>query len=661
MGNPEIVKRIAIENIRPNVDAGRYPVKCEVGDSFFVQADVFRDGHEKIVVRLLNRVRGENSWKRNSMVCLNSGLDLWEGSFIAEELGFSEYSIEAFCDLFASWAADTRKKLDAGQNVLSDLEDGLALGKRYLSWVQKDSKPRLKELLRTAETLKGQAEKAAILLGRELLEITYENPDPETQVLYDKPLLLWVDRLAARYSAWYELFPRSQGKDPKKSGTFKDVEARLPQIEKMGFDVLYFPPIHPIGITKRKGPNNSLKCSSSDPGCPYSIGSSEGGHDAIEPGLGNFKDFDRLVNKARQHGLEIALDFALNCSPDHPYLKEHPEWFCYRSDGTIKFAENPPKKYEDIYPLNFETSDKEGLWNELKRVLLFWAKKGVRIFRVDNPHTKPFCFWEWIIREIQNEFPDVLFLAEAFTRPRVMQHLAKIGFSQSYSYFTWRNFKQELTEYFSELTKPPISHYFRANLFANTPDILPTFLQRGGRPAFKIRATLSATLSSVYGIYSGFELCENAALLGKEEYFNSEKYEIKPRDWNEPGNIIEYISLLNRIRKENPAFQEYDNLKFYQSENEHILFYGKSLGDNHLLVAVSLDPFQKQHSFVHVPIELLSLKPDDTYQVHDLITDRRYLWKGAKNYVELDPYGEIANIFILRRWSHREQDFDYYK
>ncbi|MBF0406393.1 MAG: alpha-1,4-glucan--maltose-1-phosphate maltosyltransferase [Candidatus Riflebacteria bacterium] len=655
------IKRIAVENIRPSVDDGRYPVKCEKGDRVIVKADVFRDGHDKIIVNLLNRDLGQDGWQKNAMLCINSGLDLWEGSFTAENVGFAEYTIEAYCDLYGSWAADTRKKLDAGQNVMSDLEEGLDLIKRYSSWVAKESKSHLKELIKTAETLKTQPEKASILLGSEILEISSKNPDPETRVEADKIYPLRIDRVEARFASWYELFPRSQGSDAKRSATFKDVEARLPLIEKMGFNVLYFPPIHPIGITKRKGPNNSLHAGPGDPGCPYSIGSAEGGHDAIEPGLGNFKDFEHLVKKAHQHGMEIALDFALNCSPDHPYLKDHPEWFCYKPDGTIKFAENPPKKYEDIYPLNFETTDREGLWNELKRILLFWAKKGVKIFRVDNPHTKPFDFWEWVIREVQNEYPDVIFLAEAFTRPRVMQRLAKIGYTQSYSYFTWRNFKHEIVEYFSELTSYPMSHYFRANLFANTPDILPTFLQRGGKAAFKIRATLAATLSSVYGLYSGFELCENAAIPGKEEYMDSEKYIIKPRNWNKPGNIADYISRLNRIRKENAALQEYDNLVFYESENEQILFYGKSVGNNHLLVAASLDPFQKQHSFVFVPIEKYGIKPGDTYQVHDLITDRRYLWKGSRNYVELDPSGELANIFLIHRWSHKEQDFDYYK
>ncbi|OQA06358.1 MAG: Alpha-1,4-glucan:maltose-1-phosphate maltosyltransferase 2 [bacterium ADurb.Bin374] len=429
----------------------------------------------------------------------------------------------------------------------------------------------------------------------------------------------------------------------------------------MGFDVLYFPPIHPIGVTNRKGRNNSLKCAPSDPGCPYSIGSLDGGHDAVEPSLGTMKDFEHLVKTAHQHGLEIALDFAVNCSPDHPYLEHHKDWFNIRPDGTIKFAENPPKKYEDIYPINFETKDREGLWEELKRIFLFWAKKGVRIFRVDNPHTKPFNFWQWVIAGVQAEYPDVLFLSEAFTRPKVMKALAKLGFSQSYSYFTWRNFKQEIVEYFTELTTYPVAEYMRVNLFVNTPDIFPTFLQKGGRAAYKIRAVLAATLSSVYGIFQGFELCEGEPIPGKEEYMHSDKYEIRFRDWNKPGNIKELITRLNRIRHENPAMQEYDNLKFHKAENEHILFYGKTLGENHVLIAVNLDPFQRQNSFVYVPIADYGIKPDETYQVHDVLTDKRYLWKGERNYVDLDPASEPANVFVLRKWTAKEQDFDYYK
>jgi len=654
-------KRILIENVQPAIDNGSYPVKREIWDAVDVVAEVFRDGHEKIIVRLLYKSRVQKAWNSAPMTCLNPGLDRWKGVFQVTELGFHDFAIQAFCDFYGSWAADTKKKYDAGLDVKSELLEGIDLAKRALKWIPKTELPKLKDFLKAAQTLKSPGARAGVLLSPEMVDLLSRYPDPSTEVLSERHFPIWVDRVKARFAAWYECFPRSCGNDIHKSGTFKDVAKRLPDIQKMGFDVLYFPPIHPIGFTKRKGPNNSLVCGPQDPGCPYSIGNETGGHDAIEPSLGDFSDFADLVEKCREMGMEIALDFALNCSPDHPYLKEHPEWFCHRPDGTIKFAENPPKKYEDIYPLNFETIDREGLWNELKRILLFWAEKGVKIFRVDNPHTKPFNFWEWIIREVQTVYPDVIFLAEAFTRPKVMQALAKAGFTQSYTYFTWRNFKNELTDYFTELTAPPVCDYLRANLFTNTPDIFPNFLQRGGKPAYKIRAVLAATMSSVYGIFQGFELCEGIPVPTKEEYLNSDKYEICVRDWNKPGNIKDLITKLNNIRRENPALQEYENLRFYETENEHILFYGKSLGDNHILIAVNLDPYQKQNSFVYIPIKMFGIKPEETYQVHDLLTDRRYLWKGEKNYVELDPSIEPANIFRIRRWIHREQDFDYYK
>lgn len=657
---PEPV-RILIENVRPAVDDGRYPIKREIGDFVEVTADVFRDGHDKIVVWLLDRKKGSKEWHRSPMRCINQGLDIWQGRFTVTEIGAHEYAIEAFCDLYGSWSADTRKKVDAKVDHSSDLLEGIDLARRFLKWLPKMEQPMVREALKAAEAAMKDDSRAAVLLAPGLVELLSTYPDPATRVVTDRLYPLWVDRVGARFASWYECFPRSCAFKAGKSGTFKDVEARLPEIRAMGFDVLYFPPIHPIGVTNRKGRNNSLKCAPSDPGCPYSIGSSDGGHDAVEPSLGTMKDFEHLVKTAHQHGLEIALDFAVNCSPDHPYLEHHKDWFNIRPDGTIKFAENPPKKYEDIYPINFETKDREGLWEELKRIFLFWAKKGVRIFRVDNPHTKPFNFWQWVIAGVQAEYPDVLFLSEAFTRPKVMKALAKLGFSQSYSYFTWRNFKQEIVEYFTELTTYPVAEYMRVNLFVNTPDIFPTFLQKGGRAAYKIRAVLAATLSSVYGIFQGFELCEGEPIPGKEEYMHSDKYEIRFRDWNKPGNIKELITRLNRIRHENPAMQEYDNLKFHKAENEHILFYGKTLGENHVLIAVNLDPFQRQNSFVYVPIADYGIKPDETYQVHDVLTDKRYLWKGERNYVDLDPASEPANVFVLRKWTAKEQDFDYYK
>ncbi|MDP9291640.1 MAG: alpha-amylase family glycosyl hydrolase, partial [Verrucomicrobiota bacterium] len=460
---------------------------------------------------------------------------------------------------------------------------------------------------------------------------------------------------------------RSAEGKPDTGSTFRQCLPRIDDAKAMGFDVIYFPPIHPVGVTNRKGRNNAVKSESGEPGVPYAIGNHRvgengGGHKDIEPSLGTFADFAWLIDELKKRDMELALDFAINCSPDHPYVRDHPEWFFKRPDGSIKYAENPPKKYEDVYPLNFYNETWQALWDEMADVILFWSEKGVRIFRVDNPHTKPVAFWEYLIGKVHAKFPDVVFLAEAFTRPKMMRALAKGGFQQSYSYFTWRNSKPELTDYFTELTQGEMMEYFRANLFPNTPDILPFFLQHGGRPAFMIRAVLAATLSSVYGIYSGFELCENAALPNREEYADSEKYQFKGRDWNAPGNIKDFITRLNRIRRENRALHEYTNLRFYKADNEDVLFYGKitESRDNIILVVVNLDPYQAHNAHIDVPFEDFGFLERDTYQVHDLLTDERYLWRGRRNFVVLDPHTKPAHIFRIRRWVSREQNFDYY-
>jgi starch synthase (maltosyl-transferring) len=641
-------KRILIENVRPTVDAGLYPLKREAGDEVPVVADIFRDGHDKIAVWVEYRHQKKKNWNKVEMRCSNPGLDLWETSFKVDQIGIYEYKIVAYCEDYGSWISDTRKKVEASTDFSSDLLEGIAKARTYGSWLTPVGRDLLKKALAKAEKEGDDLQKWHILSHDRLVELLAQHPDPASRV-ESQTFCLQVDRVRARFAAWYECFPRSCGFEPGKHGTFKDVIKRLPHIAAMGFDVLYFPPIHPVGFSKRKGPNNSLICSPGDPGCPYSIGNHLGGHDAIEPALGNFDDFAELVDAAARHGIEIALDFAINCSPDHPYLKQHPDWFSKRPDGTIKFAENPPKKYEDIYPINFESADYKNIWKEMLRIFLFWARRGVKIFRVDNPHTKPFAFWQWVIAEVQKKYPDVVFLAEAFTRPKVMKALAKLGFTQSYSYFTWRNTRAELIEYFSELTTPPESDFYRANLFTNTPDIFPPFLQGGGRPAYKIRAVLAATLSTVYGIFQGFELCEGIPVPGKEEYMHSDKYEIRTRDWNAAGNICDLITRLNQIRREHPALQEYDNLKFFEADNDRILFYGKSCGDDHILVVVNLDPFIRHSSFVHIPLEHYGLTPEQGYQMHDLLTDRRYLWYGSKNYVELDPNNEPAHVFVLRK------------
>jgi starch synthase (maltosyl-transferring) len=488
-------------------------------------------------------------------------------------------------------------------------------------------------------------------------------PDRSNAATYDRLLSVIVERERAHYGAWYEMFPRSCADEPGRHGTFKDCEKRLPYIARMGFDVLYLPPIHPIGLTHRKGRNNSPKCTPGDTGSPWGIGSKDGGHKAVHPELGTLEDFDHLVAAARESGIEIALDIAFQCSPDHPYVVEHPVWFRWRPDGTVQYAENPPKKYQDIYPLNFESEAWRELWEEMKSVLLFWIEQGVKIFRVDNPHTKPFRFWEWLIAEIRHTHPDVVFLAEAFTRPKVMQYLAKSGFSQSYTYFTWRNTKEELTEYFTELTRTEVHEYMRPNLFANTPDILHEYLQSGGRPAFQVRLVLAATLGASYGIYGPpFELCETRAVPGTEEYVDSEKYEIRHWDLDRPGSLCEFIGRINAIRRDNPALHKNDPLLFLPVDNDQLIAYARFTPDldNVVLVVVNLDPHRAQSGWVQVAIDRLGLDPKQPYQVHDLLDDARYLWSGPRNYVALDPNVLPAHILRVRRRIKTECDFDYF-
>ncbi len=652
-----------IEHIQPNVDGGKFPIKREAGDWLTVKATVYRDGHDVIIVLLKYREKyGPEIWREVEMECLNPGLDLWQGKFLLEKNSRYLYTVEAYTDFYQSWLKDTTKKFEAGQEVSSELLEGYNL---LVAAAERLNQPvYLKHSLGSLAAVESPADKLRVFSDSTLVNFMKTKSARSDRGVQEPPLEVIVDRLQARYAAWYEMFARSQGTIPGQSATFADCKARLPEIKAMGFDVVYFPPIHPIGKTKRKGPNNSLVAGPNDPGSPYAIGGDEGGHKAVEPGLGTLDDFADFERACRDMGLEIALDFAINASPDHPYVQEHPEWFFKRPDGSIKYAENPPKKYEDIYPLNFTAPDGawKSLWEEMKAVLTFWIQRGVRIFRVDNPHTKQVAFWEWVITELQREYPDVLFLAEAFTRPPMMKMLAKIGFTQSYTYFTWRNFKSEITEYFTELTLGKMKEYFRGNLFANTADILPQILQEGGRPAFKMRLVLAATLSSVYGIYNGFELCENAAIPGKEEYLNSEKYDYKVWDWDRPGHIKELITKVNQIRRDNPALHHYTNLKFYEADNDNILFYGKSSPDknNVILVAVNLDPYHAQEGTIHIPIQEFGIGWDETYQLHNLITDERMFCRGEQTYIRLDPHHEPAHIYHLTRWLRREHDFDYF-
>jgi len=581
--------------------------------------------------------------------------DRWVGRFPLEENTRYLYTLEAYPDPYRSWAVDLEKRLAAGMEVASELLEGAALLRPALARAVGADKKRIEERLAELERATTPLQQARILLADDTAELVENYPDRSAATTYDRELEVVVDRPLAQCAAWYEMFPRSQGKVAGRHGTFRDCIARLPDIAAMGFDVIYLPPIHPVGRSFRKGRNNSLVAARDDPGSPWAIGDEHGGHKAVEPALGTLHDFREFVGAARAAGLEIALDYALQCSPDHPYVREHPEWFHHRPDGTIKYAENPPKKYQDIYPLNFYCRDREALWEELKSIVLFWIEQGVRIFRVDNPHTKPMPFWAWLIREVQTLYPDVIFLSEAFTRPKLMQALAKVGFTQSYTYFTWRNFKGELTAYLTELTRTEMAEYFRGNLFTNTPDILPPILQDGGHPAFKLRLALAATLSSLYGIYSGYELCERAAIPGTEEYLDSEKYEIKVRDWEAPGNITEYIARINRIRRENPALQEYRNLEFYESDDDNILFYGKRSADgqNTVWVAVNLDPFEAHEARLHLPMRELGMTAEDRLQVHELITEQRQLWRGPVHTIRLDPRQEPAAILRVAPFARK--------
>ncbi|MGH7265601.1 MAG: alpha-amylase family glycosyl hydrolase, partial [Candidatus Rokuibacteriota bacterium] len=496
-----------------------------------------------------------------------------------------------------------------------------------------------------------QADRVAVAVGEELAGLMARHAERTDATRYDRELEVVADREAARFAAWYEMFPRSQGAVPGRGGTFDDCIARLDDIRAMGFDVVYLPPIHPIGRTKRKGRNNVLQAGPADPGSPWAIGNEHGGHEAVDPSLGTLADFRRFVAAAGARGMEVALDYALQCSPDHPWVREHPEWFHHRPDGSIKYAENPPKKYEDIYPINFDTEDREGLWRGLLGVVEFWIGQGVRTFRVDNPHTKPLPFWRWLIETVQADHPDVVFLAEAFTRPKMMRALAKIGYTQSYTYFTWRTTKQELTDYLTELTRTEAREYMRGNFFANTPDILSPYLQQGGRPAFKIRVTLAATLSPLYGIYSGFELCENQAVAGTEEYADSEKYEIRVRDWDAPGNIKPYITRLNALRRAHPALRRYAGLEFFDADDAAVLFYGKmdSSRQDVVLVAVSLDPAGVRECRLRLPLERIGIGPDEPYRVVDLLRDTEHEGRGPDYRVRLDAGAEPAYIFSLRR------------
>ena len=644
-------RRVVIENVRPSVDDGRFPIARTVGERVTVRADVFADGHDTLAAVVLHRAAGSGSWQESPMAPL--GNDRWEASFVVEQLGTYEYTIEGWIDRFSTWRIELSKKVAAGQPVTSELLEGAELVKRAASSERgRAYADRLRSAAQALGDEAGASEgRVAVAMDAALLEAMAASPDRSEATRYDRVLGVRVERERARFGSWYEMFPRSAGTDPNRSATFAEAAAQLPYVRSMGFDVLYLPPVHPIGRSFRKGRNNSLAAGPDDVGSPWAIGAEAGGHTAIEPGLGTLDDFDRFVAAAKKHDLEIALDIAFQASPDHPWVREHPEWFRHRPDGTIKYAENPPKKYQDIYPINFESDAWQALWAELKNVITFWVDHGVTIFRVDNPHTKPLRFWEWALAEIKHAHPDTIFLSEAFTRPKVMRHLAKGGFSQSYSYFTWRNTSEELTEYLTELTQTPVREYLRPNLFANTPDILHEYLQHGGRPAFIARFVLASTLGASYGIYSGYELSENVPVKpGSEEYLDSEKYQVRIRDYRQPGNFAALIARVNQIRKAHPALQRDWGLRFHPSDNPELLCYSKRSedGTDVLLMVVNLDPLHMQHGFIEVPLADWGREPSDQLQVHDLLSDEHYTWRESRNYVRLDPGSRVAHILLVQ-------------
>lgn len=655
-------RRVVIEGVKPEIDAGRFPIKRIVGDTVHVEADVFADGHDHVSCRLWFRHQDESEYHFVKMAPL--GNDRWEGLFRVERTGQYYYTITGAIDHFDTWHSDLLKRLEAGQDVQLELQTGGILVEQAARRANGKDAIQLTEAARVLRTRSADEDAKVLALDARLAELMERYPDTSLETRYEKELTVTVDRTRARFSSWYEMFPRSCSAEAGAHGTFRDAEGRLPYIAKLGFDVLYLPPIHPIGESFRKGKNNTVTAEPGDVGSPWASGAEAGGHTAIHPDLGTLEDFRHLIAKAKEAGLEMAMDIAFQCSPDHPWVKEHPQWFKKRADGSIQYAENPPKKYQDIYPLDFESEDWTSLWDALKDVFAYWVKQGVKIFRVDNPHTKAFPFWEWVIAEIKREDRDVLFLAEAFTRPRVMERLAKLGFSQSYTYFTWRNTKEELTEYMTQLTGTEVEEYFRPNFWPNTPDILPESLQIGGRPAFAARLVLAATLAASYGIYGpAYELLENTPTKrGSEEYLNSEKYELKHWRIDDPKSLAPLIELVNRARRENAALQTNHNLYFHRTDNPYLICYSKQSVEaaNTVLTVVNLDPFHVQSGWVDLNLSELGLNDHESFQVHDQLTDQRYLWQGPRNYVELSPAAIPAHIFRVLRKIRSEKDFDYY-
>ena len=645
-------RRVIVEHVGPQVEGGRYPIKRVVGERVDVCADVYGDGHDLVKATALYRRQGQTQWQQ---VFMKPGInDHWTGSFAPEEKGFYEYTVKGYVDHFATWQYGLRKKFEAQQDVAVELLIGAEMIAAAAQHAGKQDKQYLQKALEVLKNAENESTITAVnwSLGDEMTAVMERCYSSDTSTTYPTVFLAEVERKRALFSTWYEFFPRSAAREPGKHGTFKDAQRILPRVAEMGFNVVYFPPIHPIGKKNRKGLNNSVTANPGDPGSCWAIGSDEGGHKAIHPELGTLEDFRELIKAANKLDMEIAMDIAFQCAPDHPYVTDHPQWFKWRPDGTVQYAENPPKRYEDILPINFETEDWENLWKELKSVFDHWIAQGVYIFRIDNPHTKAFPFWEWVIKEVRTEHPDVIFLAEAFTRPRVMQRLAKIGFNQSYTYFSWRNNPWELKEYMMELTRSPMREYFRPNFWPNTPDILTPTLVYGGEPAHLMRVILAATLSSNYGIYGPvYELGVNAQYPGKEEYIDSEKYEIKHWDWNAETRTREVITILNRARKENPALQNTWNVHFADSENQDIVCYGKydEASGNVVIVVVNMNPYHTQGGYFRLPLHELGIDWARPFYLYDILSDSHYTWQGEWNFAQLNPYLMPAHVFQVHQ------------
>ena len=655
-------RRVVIENITPQVDGGRFPAKRTVGDTVRVEADIFTDGHDSIAAVLLFRSEDSALWTERPMQPLVN--DRWTGDFPVTKIGRYRYTIRAWVDHWETWRRDLKKRIDAGTDTDIDYRMGASLVAEAAARATKADNEYLTAAAALLLTEADMENRRAQATDDVLNEMVLRHPDRRFETAFERELVIIVDPVRARFSSWYELFPRSTSPEADRHGTLTDCEARLPYVAGMGFNVVYLPPVHPVGSAFRKGKNNAVTAEPGDVGSPWAIGSAEGGHKSVHPQLGTLEDFRRLVQRASELGLQVALDIAFQVAPDHPYVRQHEEWFRKRPDGTIQYAENPPKKYQDIYPFDFETPKWFELWQELKSVFEFWIGYGVRIFRVDNPHTKAFPFWEWCINEIKLQWPETLFLSEAFTRPKIMYRLAKLGFSQSYTYFPWRNTKHEITTYLSELTQTPVREFFRANQWPNTPDILTEFLQIGSRAAFMIRFLLAATLGANYGIYGpAFELMESRPVrTGSEEYLNSEKYQIRHWDLEQPDSLHEFIALVNRIRNDNPALQSDWSLEFHPVDNEQLICYSKRTDDpaNLIVVVVNLDPHHTQSGFVDLPLDKWRIEEDRPYQANDLLTGARYVWNGRRNWVQLNPDSVPGHIFRIRRRLRVETDFEYF-